>query len=45
LEGCIGLGLAIEDINHDGIFDISSSKTAFAIADKYLGDEFELTIS
>ena len=45
LSGCISLGLAIEDINGDGVMDIASSKAALAIAHKYLGEEFELIIS
>ncbi len=45
LLGCVSLGLSIEDINGDGVFDITSSRLATSIAEQHLGDEFELIVS
>lgn len=43
LLGCVTTGLSFEDINGDGVFDVTSSAIANKIAREHLGDEFELT--
>lgn len=44
LEGCIALGLSIDDIDGDGNIDLINSRAALNIAKEHLGDSFELTI-
>lgn len=44
LLGCIALGFEFEDINHDGVFDVISSKKAVQLFQRVMPNKFNLTI-
>lgn len=44
LEGCIGVGVSIADINKDGEMDLSGSKIAFDKLFSLMPNEFKLVI-
>lgn len=44
LEGCIAVGMALKDVNADGLLDTVSSKQAFDLLFDLMPDECELNI-
>ena len=44
LRGCIAPGISHEDIDGDGLMDVSKSRAAMALLQEHLHDEFKLEI-